>query len=418
MAGFRPGFFYFRVQESFVMNRRRALGKLLVGVAALFFPLRLARAQIVKGFGKRYRLSGGAGGGVGGLFSWGLNTSGQLGLSNTTQMSTPTAVGASGWTKVRAGKGFAMGISPSGTLFSWGTNNLGQLGLNSIVSQSSPVQVGALSDWSDIACADHVLAVKLDGSLWGWGSNTIGQLGLSATGNKSSPVQIGALSWRSVAVGGSTSAAIRTDNTLWAWGGNGNFQLGNGSSTANSSPIQVGSSTNWSSVAVGPAHMLAVKSDGTLWAWGYNGSGQLGLSDTTMRSTVTQVGALTNWMSVAAGGVAAASGFSAGLKNDGSLFTWGVNTSGKLGLSDTVTRSSPTQVGAALDWREISLGQGHALALRGSTSKSLWSWGEGGNGQLGTGSTMPVSSPVMIGTSNWASISCSNSVSSYGLNVP
>ena len=61
-------------------------------------------------------------------------------------------------------------------------------------------------------------------------------------------------------------------------------------------PTQVGSATNWVAVAAGGQHSLGLRSDGSLWAWGWNLWGQLGLGDTTDRWVPTQVGSATNWV--------------------------------------------------------------------------------------------------------------------------
>src|SRR3989338_9110551 len=78
----------------------------------------------------------------------------------------------------------------------------------------------------------------------------------------------------------------------------------------------------------------------TLWAWGSNSYGQLGLGDTTSRSSPVQVGTLTTWTSFAGGGSHSLAG-----KTDGTLWAWGSNNSGRLGLGDIANRSSPVQVG-------------------------------------------------------------------------
>ena len=107
-----------------------------------------------------------------------------------------------------------------------------------------------------------------------------------------------------VATGYYHTVAIKTDGTLWSWGYNSSGELGlsnSGTTTHRSSPVQVGLLTDWQHVAAGQMHTYAVKTDGTLWSWGYNNAGQLGLGNTTNRSSPVQVGSLTNWQQVAVG---------------------------------------------------------------------------------------------------------------------
>ena len=83
-------------------------------------------------------------------------------------------------------------ISPPG-LYSWGNNTSGQLGLGNTTNYSSPKQVGALTNWSSVSCGyAHNLSIKTDGTLWSWGYNNFGQLGLGNITNYSSPKQVGA----------------------------------------------------------------------------------------------------------------------------------------------------------------------------------------------------------------------------------
>jgi len=96
-------------------------------------------------------------------------------------------------------------------LFSWGYNDYGQLGLGDRTHRSSPVQVGSLTNWKQISSHQFSLAIKTDGTLWSWGNNIFyGQLGLGDRTNRSSPVQVGSLTnWKQVHVSGSHSLAIK-----------------------------------------------------------------------------------------------------------------------------------------------------------------------------------------------------------------
>ena len=137
----------------------------------------------------------------------------------------------------------------------------------------------------------------------------------------------------------------------------------------------------------------AVSAAGSLWGWGRNASGALGLGDTTNRSSPVQVGDLTDWTDVAASGYNAA-GFA--IKSDGSLWSWGDNTYGELGNGNTTDSSSPVQVGSLTNWFQVEAGQSHVIAIK--TDGTLWAWGRNNYGQLGLGSTTDYSSPVQVGS--------------------
>jgi alpha-tubulin suppressor-like RCC1 family protein len=65
--------------------------------------------------------------------------------------------------------------------------------------------------------------------------------------------------------------------------------------------MQVGALTNWYDVSGGIRHSLSTKTNGTLWSWGRNGQGQLGLGNATYYSSPKQIGALTSWIQISAG---------------------------------------------------------------------------------------------------------------------
>lgn len=286
-------------------------------------------------------------------------------------------------------------------LFSWGQNTTGQLGNQNTTNQSSPNQVGSLTNWLVLTGGyNSSFALKTDGTMWAWGNNAAGQLGQGNTTNRSSPVQIGALTiWASIGSAFRTNFGVTTSGALWVWGSGAQGRTGLGNTTYYSSPKQVGSLTNWLRISSGSyGHVLAVKTDGTLWAWGYNNNGQLGLGDTVNRSSPVQVGALSNWANVSAG----QNDWSIAVKTDGTLWTWGSNVVGQLGLGNRTYYSSPKQVGALTAWLLPSAGYRHALVTK--TNGTLWAWGEGNYGQLGNNSINQINtSPLQVGAlTNWS----------------
>src|SRR3989338_9423734 len=103
----------------------------------------------------------------------------------------------------------------------------------------------------------------------------------------------------------------------------------------------------------GPTSMISPSAPKTLWAWGTNSSGRLGLGDaeSVYRSSPVQVGTLATWSAVAV-----ASGHSLALKTDGTLWAWAHAALGSLGTGDVVLRSSPVQGGALTTWGAIAAG--------------------------------------------------------------
>ena len=341
-----------------------------------------------------------------GLYSWGRGTNGALGLGNTTSYSSPKQVSAlTTWTALSSGQECTLAIKTDGTLWSWGQGTGGVLGHGNTTNYSSPKQVGALTTWSKISSGQRMsLAVKTNGTLWAWGYGSYGRLGLGNTTTYYSPKQVGALTaWAAVAAGLSTGFAVKTDGTLWSWGKGSYGTLGLGNTTSYSSPKQVGALTTWSANLSNNygGHVAAIKTDGTLWTWGYGSSGRLGLGNDTSYSSPKQVGALTTWSKISTTEKSCAA-----IKTNGTLWTWGYNSYGRLGLGDTTTRRSPVQIGALTDWSQVAIGfkAKHGLAVL--TTGTLFSWGRNNNGQLGLGNTTDYSSPKQVpaGTT-WSKVS-------------
>jgi alpha-tubulin suppressor-like RCC1 family protein len=318
----------------------------------------------------------------GALFTCGSNRYGQLGDGSATgygvaPVITLTQIGNSSWIAVDAGSEHTAAIRSDGALFTWGRNSTGQLGNGTSATRSSPVQIGT-GLWTSVSAgSEHTAAIRSDGALFAWGRNDVGQVGINintpaeripnTVGNNptllaaSSPVQIGTSSWTAVGVGTSHVAAIRSDSALFTWGRNAVGQLGNGTNSDKFSPVQVGTSS-WTAVSAGAFNTAAIRSDGALFTWGTNFFGQIGDGVGggygIFRSSPVQVGT-SSWTAVSVGKVHNI----AAIRSDGALFAWGSNTVGQLSDGTTTTRSSPVQVGTS-SWTAVSFGGYHVMGRK------------------------------------------------------
>ena len=438
------------------------------------------------------------------VWAWGDNTDGQLGDGTTTLRTAPVQVaGLSDIVQVSAGTNFSVARRADGTVWAWGRNDAGQLGDGSTTARAVAVQVQGLSSvWSVCAGDTHALALKSDGSVWGWGSNTKGELGSTLPLLRTVPapvlsaangVALGAGLHRSGFVdttgavhcwgdneggrlgnstqayrvspagltdtkkaaflyaGGNHAFVQRLNGKLFAWGANDHGQLavGNKEPASVPSPVydnavfrntsaiavgarhtlilaqgsvvaagdnasgQLGDGThvdnigvwltdlgaNVTSVAAGDRHSLAVKDDGTVWGWGSNDHGQLGLGAGAPAASTTpvQVPALTHVVAVAAGDT-----HSLALKDDGTVWAWGDNSSGQLGNGTTVQKNAPTLVPFAVGVRiaAIAAGRAHSLFLSAADSsyypRYVCVCGDNSRGQIGNNSATDQAYPVLV----------------------
>ena len=224
------------------------------------------------------------------VFAWGHDKSGQLGDGETTDRPIPREVpDLRDVRSVSAGAAFSLALSSDGTVRAWGNNQSGQLGDgNAPIDHGSPAVVHGLSKGSDVvriaAGLSFGLALQRDGAVLAWGNGTSGQLGNGANSKVSAPVPVRGLGRGSgvveIAAGGSFAVALKSDGTVLAWGNNASGQLGDGTAPQDhSTPIQVrglGRGSGVVGIAAGGSHSLAVKHDGSVITWGNNSSGQLG----------------------------------------------------------------------------------------------------------------------------------------------
>ena len=195
---------------------------------------------------------------------------------------------------------------------------------------------------------------------------------------------------------------------LWGWGDNEYGEMAQNSTTVGyySSPIQVSNNTTWNFYPVGHSHVagenLLTKTDGTLWVWGNNNAGQLGMNDIVKRSSPTQVGSDTDWSTAIA-----SRSVSFALKTNGTLYAMGGRnndgTSGIPSLSNNQNFSSPVQVPGTWGDKIYSNNEWSAAIKDDGT---LWVWGTNNRGELGQNNTTKYSSPVQIPGTNWNRMAC------------
>jgi len=258
------------------------------------------------------------------------------------------------WKQIVGDRRHYAAIKTDGTLWTWGGAGA-NLGRARGAGAHIPGQVGIDTDWKKLSSCG-ALAIRTDGTLWEWGEDWIQQLGTDTD-------------WKEVAGRDRAKVGIRTDGTLWSWR-SGQGWMGRAIHTDPTEITQIGTDTNWEKltcdawairkdgslwvlaadpiqlgtdtwkyVSAGAGHILAVRTDGTLWAWGRNHWGQLGLGHGDDHASPVQVGRDTNWKRVFAGGA-----FSLAMRTDGTLWAWGHNHLGQLGLGDVRARLYPVQV--------------------------------------------------------------------------
>lgn len=142
-------------------------------------------------------------------------------------------------------------------------------------------------------------------------------------------------------------------------------------------------------VSAGGRHACEIRTDGTLWCWGANFYGQLGVGDRASGPTPRQVGSKDDWVEVSAGGM-----HTCGIRENDTLWCWGLNYRGQLGLGNRKDKATPRRVGDFRDWESVSGGWVHTCATR--ADGSAWCFGDNDYGQLGSGSREDSRVPVAV----------------------
>lgn len=349
-----------------------------------------------------------------GSYGWGDNTYGQHANGDNTPTQSPRqATSDNDWVDIAAGDSHIIALKSDGTLWAAGRNHLGQLGDGTTQDRNSFVQVGTDTDWAQItANSTASAAIKTNGTLWWWGDVSISGRPFDPSGNyptdevyvsSTTPVQIGTdTDWENLSLGITAILMTKTNGEIYGVGvGDGHFDGGvmGRFNYSHTSPVQIdrfsGPATDWDQLVLGQTHVLSIKDNGTLWAWGNNRSGQLGIGSTSTGASIpSQVGSDTDWDTIAATALQ-----SYAIKSDGTLWGWGDDNSGIAeignGSSDVGDQNTPIQIGTDTDWLSIDGGMNGMYALK--TDNTLWTWGIDTAGELGQGATGEVEDPTQVG---------------------
>jgi alpha-tubulin suppressor-like RCC1 family protein len=338
------------------------------------------------------------------LESWGYNVYGQLGNGSTTNSSVPIPVSLPsgvGVTDSAAGGYHSLAIGTDGKLYAWGQNGFGQLGNGTTVNQSTPIVVqlpSGVHATQVAAGADDSFALGSDGNVYAWGDNSLNELGNGGGNNSSTPVRVSipaGVTVTAIAAGQYHTLGIASNGKVYGWGYDGTGQLGNSSRTTPPNPVvtQFPTGVTATSIAAGGYHSMAIGSDGKLYTWGDNNDGQLG-DGTEILHLKPQPVTLPN--SAEPTGLAAGLYHSMVIGSDGKIYAWGYNLYGQLGDGTTTLRESPVAItlpsGATPS--SITAGQYDSLALL--PNGTVYAWGQNGFGQLGIGTMVDASSPTQV----------------------
>jgi alpha-tubulin suppressor-like RCC1 family protein len=332
---------------------------------------------------------------------FGANVDGTLGSGDEATHIAPAPLATSvGFDSLTAGENHACGIAHgTGTIWCWGYNASGQLGVGDLVARDAPVALATPQAALVLAAGyNHVCAIPSDHTLWCWGDNTEGQLGQSdsqGAPNALVPTRVGDDSdWIGVAGGQGHSCGVRAPGTMWCWGRNTASDTGTNPGVEQiRGPAQVGTFTDWTAALdVGQDSSCGIRADGSLWCWGSNVFGQQGVApESDPVPAPRQVGTDTDWVEVSIDAFSTCA-----IKTGGSLWCWGRNAEGQLGVGDATDRYTPTDVAPQSQWKQTSVGRFHACATEADGTVDCM--GENSNGQLGLGDTTRrnVPTPVLL----------------------
>lgn len=334
------------------------------------------------------------------IYTWGNNSSGQLGDGTYNGSKTLKDVSDKIGKRIISlanGEKHTLALASDGTVYAWGSGKYGQLGngtfynvADSPSGEPTPVLVeGALKGVevrAIAAGANHSMAIDWDGNVYTWGYGLDGQLG-DGIFHKHSPYGVATpikLEFtpriRAIAAGRRHSLALDVNNNVYAWGHGREGQLGTSTGLYTNKPILVKGISNVTEIAAGANHSLAIVGDErTVYAWGYNSHGQLGNNSFNNSAVPVQVLFLSGVKAIAGG-----AWHSLAIGSDDKAYAWGHGAVGQLGDGNYYEMpgwSTPVQVKNLSGVKAVAGGTWHSLAI--GSDYLIYAWGDGYHGVLG-----------------------------------
>lgn len=375
----------------------------------------------------------------GSLYTWGNNLSGELGIGSNVSRNTPVLVSAlpagdpvvavALGTNTGSGSEHTLALLSSGAVYSWGLNSYGQVGDGSTVNRNLPARVAALpGDIVAVAAgAFHTVALTSGGVVYAWGDNRFGQLGLPRDAflseSRAVPDVVPGLPSASedrvvaIASGGYFNVALTETGAVYTWGHNRYGQVGAPPASTpdgyRSLPAVVSGLPDKNAdpsvaIAAGRDHVLVLTRSGALYSWGRNDFGEVGVPpEGSAPTTDYNSGAPARYEGsprlvdngLPAGITAMGAGrFSTIVLTPSGIYSWGSNMYGQLGQAALGTGYASYRAvrvsGLPGNAVKIAAGREHSVALMDSGAVYAWGWNR--EGQLGDGTNTNQIAPVPV----------------------
>lgn len=279
---------------------------------------------------------------------------------------------------ISAGSGYSLAVTRDGNVYSWGRSDSGRLGTGNNKDVLTPKKLQTLTNVISVSAGyHHSLAITEDGSLYSWGGfdpgSSVGPISDALVPKKatlSNVVFISAGWWYSLAITG--------DGSLYSWGNNSNGQLGTGDRDRRLVPTKIESLADVIYASAGSDHSLAITEDGSLYNWGSLEFDEYG-SNISLGIVPTKIQAITNSTSVFSG-----QDYCLAITEGGSVYEWGSLRSFRY-IRERLPKEAerPQKITMLSNVISTAAKTGHALAV--TEDGSVYSWGENSSGELGIG---------------------------------